>query len=90
MNCPYCNDEMKPSEDMKYLKNFERYISLYDGMLKETGGSFGKGKLGGDKYEEKCLEIAKKYISVGGTKKEFLFVIDKYILQFKDDKEQNK
>jgi hypothetical protein len=78
---------IKWSEDMEYLKKFERYISLYDGMLIETGGSFGKGKLGGDKYEEKCLEIARKYILVGGLKKELLFVIDKYILQYQDDKE---
>ena len=69
MNCPYCNNEMKRSEDMKYLKKIERYISLYDGMLKETGGSFGKGKLGGDKYEEKCLEIAKNTSQLVGQKK---------------------
>lgn len=72
---------------MNYLEDFERHISLYDGMLIETGGSFGKGKLSGDKYEGKCLEIARKYILAGGTRRELLFVIDKYILQYKDDKE---
>jgi ribosomal-protein-alanine N-acetyltransferase len=72
---------------MNYLKDFERHIALYDGMLIETGGLFAKGKLDGDKYEGKCLEIAKKYILAGGRRKELLFVIDKYILQYKDDKE---
>lgn len=72
---------------MNYIKIFERNISLYDGMLKETGGSFGKGKMGGDKFEEKCHEIAKKHILDGGTKKELLYVLDKYTLQFKDERE---
>lgn len=72
---------------MNYLEDFERHISLYDGMLIETGGSFGKGKLGGDKYEGECLEIARKYILAGGDKRELLFVIDNYILLYKDDKE---
>lgn len=71
---------------MNYLEDFERYIALYDGMLIETGGLFAKGKLGCDDYEEKCLETARKYILVGGTRKELLYVIDKYILQYKDDK----
>lgn len=71
---------------MNYLEDFERLILLYDGMLIETGGSFGRGKLG-DEYEGKCLETAKKFIVAAGTKRELLFVIDKYILQYKDEKE---
>lgn len=56
-------------------------------LIIETGGLFAKGKLGGDKYEGKCLEIAKEYILAGGRRKELLFVIDKYILHYKDDDE---
>lgn len=70
-----------------YLAKFERQLSLYDGMLIETGGSFGKGSLVCDEYESKCLETARSFIMEGGKKEELLIIIGKYILQYKDDKE---
>ena len=70
-----------------YLTNFERQLSLYDGMLIETGGSFGKGRLVGHEYESLCLDTARKFIMEGGKKEELLIIINKYILQYKDDKE---
>lgn len=70
---------------MNYLTNFERLLSLYDGMLIETGGSFGKGRLLGNEYENKCIETARKFIMEGGKKEELLIIIDKFILLYKDN-----
>jgi len=64
---------------MDYLKKLERKIEAYDGMLIETGGRFGQGRLGGDKYEESCLEDARQYISHGGNKACLIDLVDKYI-----------
>jgi len=36
------------NEKTAKLIMFEKLLESYDGMLIETGGSFGKGKLGGD------------------------------------------
>lgn len=72
---------------MDYLDLFERNIELYDGMLVETGGSFGRGKLGGDQYENKCLDIALKYMENGGSKESILDIIDRCIEQYEAETE---
>lgn len=70
---------------MDYLNDFERHIALYDGMLIETGGSFGAGKLGGDQYVDKCLKVAENYLTDGGRKECLLDLIDRYISQYEDE-----
>lgn len=72
---------------MNCLDNFKNMISLYNGMLIETGGKFGEGKLGGDKYGGKCIEIAQCYISDGGCRQMLLSIIDDCILEYADDTE---
>lgn len=72
---------------MKYLTEFERKIQSYDGMIIETGGRFAQGKLGGDKYEQRCLDDAKNYISAGGSKKHLIEIIDQYILFYEKETE---
>lgn len=61
------------------MGNIFSMIDSYDGMLIETGGKFGKGKLGGDIYVDKCCTAAKKFIPDKGTKEEILIYLDKKI-----------
>lgn len=70
---------------MEYLDLLESKIALYDGMLIETGGSFGRGKLGGDDYINKCLEIARKHLARGGSRQGILDMIDRYIAQYEPE-----
>ena len=44
---------------MEYLDEFNKRISLVDGMLIETGGQFGKRYL--QNYIKDCPKIAQKY-----------------------------
>ena len=74
---------------MIYLTEFERKISLYDSMIIETGGKFAQGKLGGDKYEEKCLDDAKNYILAGGSKKHLIEMIDRYLSFYEKETKWN-
>lgn len=62
-------------------------IDIYDSMLKETAGNFGKGKLGGDKYISECCVVAEEYIKGNETKEEILRYIDKKIQFYELEKE---
>lgn len=75
------------NEKTTKLNTFEKMLESYDGMLIETGGSFGKGKLGGDKYEEKCFELARDCIRNGSSKEQLLKVVNHFIDQYIDDTE---
>lgn len=72
---------------MIYLTEFEKKIQAYDGMIIETGGRFAQGKLGGDKYEEKCLDDAKNFISAGGSKKSLIEIVDHSISFYEKETE---
>lgn len=69
------------------MDQFIMSIQVYDGMLIETGGNFGRGKLGGDKYPEKCLEYAKEYLLLGGNKQELISFIQEQINLYETDKQ---
>jgi hypothetical protein len=65
------------------LQQFERKIALYDGMLIETGGLFGKGKLGGDKYVDLCFDIAKEFLNESDQIEALLSIITRFINVYK-------
>jgi hypothetical protein len=65
------------------LNMFEKMLELYDGMLIETGGNFGR--LDGDKYKEKCFELAKDCIKNGSSKEQLLQIVEYFIDQYKED-----
>lgn len=69
------------------MDNFIKSIKLYDGMLIETGGKFGKGILGGDKYSENCIEYAKQYLNLGGTKNNLIEFIQNQIEFYSNEKQ---
>lgn len=64
-----------------------KMIDSYDGMLIETGGNFGRGKLGGDTYADKCCMAAKDYILNGGSIEDILTYLDKKIEFYESEKE---
>jgi hypothetical protein len=72
--------------EQNLLQEFERKIELYEGMLIETGGHFGRGKLGGDKYVDKCLISAINYLTESGRKEELFIIIDKFINEYESQK----
>ena len=61
---------------MDGLAEFQRKIDLYESMLIETGGSFGRGALGGDRYEQTCLDLARGVLSSGGDKQALLAILE--------------
>ncbi|MFT4146582.1 MAG: hypothetical protein QM644_19235 [Mobilitalea sp.] len=66
------------------LQQFENKILLYDGMLIETGGLFGKGKLGGDKYVDLCFDIAKEFLNESNQLEELLNIMTRFINEYKE------
>ncbi len=62
---------------MDYLKDFDYAIYMYDGMLTETGGWFGREHC--NDYICKCLDTADIHLKNGGTRAELIETVDKYI-----------
>ena len=61
------------------MRNIFLMIDYYDGMLIETGGRVGRGKLGGDKYVDECCMTIKEYILEGGKLEGILSYLDEKI-----------
>lgn len=69
------------------MEKIFQMIDSYDEMLIETGGNFGRGKLGGDKYVGNCCKVAKEYILEGGNVEEVLSYLDEKIQFYKEETE---
>ena len=69
---------------MDLLKEFDRKISLVDGMLHETGGKFGEWM---DNYINSCIEIADRYYQDNRKKKDLLEIIDFHMMQYENAKQ---
>lgn len=75
--------KMGLENDMEYLDEFKKRISLVDGMFIETGGQFGKRYL--QNYIKDCLAIAHKYYEVTKDTNSLMLIVDFYITHYEKE-----